>query len=59
MNPFRNYPKRAPWCGTTGRCQTCGSTPDQVSVEFFAVVRGSWTSAEMDVLSKAARAALL
>lgn len=62
MSPFGNYrhviPAAARRC-PSGRCQVCCSQPAQLSQEFAAVVRQSWSPAEIDLLSRAAHAALL
>lgn len=62
MNPFGNYrhvipakPQRCP----SGRCAVCCSQPAQLRQEFAAMVCGSWSPAEIDILSQAARSALL
>jgi hypothetical protein len=62
MSPFGNYrhvvaanARRYP----SGRCAVCRSQPTQLREEFEAMVRQSWDPAEIDILSQAARAALL
>ena len=62
MSPFGNYrhivhasARRCP----SGRCAVCCSQPTQLRQEFTAVVRDSWSPAEIDLLSQAARSALL
>ena len=62
MSPFGNYrhivPASARRC-PSGRCAVCSSQPAQLRQEFAAVVGGSWSPAEIDLLSQAARSALL
>ncbi len=62
MSPFGNYrhivPATARRC-PSGRCVVCYSQPAQLRHEFDAVVRQSWNPAEIDILSQAARSALL
>jgi hypothetical protein len=43
----------------SGRCAVCCSQPTLVHQEFADMVRRSWSPEELDVLSKAADAALL
>jgi hypothetical protein len=62
MDPFRDY-RRVVSASTrhcpSGRCAVCCSLPALVHREFTDLVRQSWSPAELDVLSKAADAALL
>ena len=62
MSPFGNYrhivPATARKC-PSGRCVVCWSPPAQLRQVFAAVVCESWSPDEIDLLSKAARAALL
>ena len=62
MSPFGNYrhivPASARRC-PSGRCPVCCSQPALLRQEFAAVVRDSWSPAEIDLLSRAARSALL
>lgn len=62
MSPFGNYrhivPAAARKC-PYGRCAVCGSQSVQLRQVFAAVVGLSWSPAEIDLLSKAARSALL
>ena len=62
MSPFGNYrhivPASARRC-PSGRCAVCCSQPAQLRQEFAAVVRDSWSQAEIELLSQAARSALL
>jgi glycine cleavage system regulatory protein len=62
MSPFGNYrhivPASARRC-PSGRCTVCASQPAQLRQEFTAVVSESWSPAEIDLLSQAARSALL
>lgn len=62
MDPSRNYPQpvhSSRQCRPSRRCVVCSRQPVQILQEFFGMVRGSWSTAEMDILSKAARSALL
>ena len=62
MSPFGNYrhvvPAAARRC-PSGRCVVCRSQPAQLRQEFDAVVRQSWSPAEIDILTMAAHSALL
>jgi hypothetical protein len=62
MDPFRDYRQvvraAARHC-PSGRCAVCCSQAALVRREFADMVRRSWSPAELDVLSKAARSALL
>jgi hypothetical protein len=62
MSPFGNYqhvvPAAARHC-PSGRCAVCGSHPAQLRQEFDTMVRRPWNPAEIDILSRAARSALL
>jgi hypothetical protein len=62
MNPFRNYPQSVltagRYCHTPG-CLVCFSKPAHLLQEFLELVRQSWSPAQIDMLSKAARSALL
>jgi hypothetical protein len=46
-------------CFSFRRCEVCSRPSAQLIQEFFAVVRGSWSTAETGILSKAAHSALL
>ena len=46
-------------CFPFRRCEVCSRLSPQLLEEFFAMVRGSWSTAEIDILSKAAHSALL
>jgi hypothetical protein len=62
MDPFRDYPKpvhSGQRCFPFRRCEVCSSPSAQLLQEFFAAVRRSWSTAEIDILSKAAHSALL
>lgn len=62
MSPFRDYPYGFPGaarCCPFGGCAVCYSEPSQVRLEFAGLIRRSWTPAELDILGKAARSALL
>jgi hypothetical protein len=62
MDPFRSYrqvvPAEARYC-PFGGCAVCCSQLTLVRREFTDLVRRSWSPAELDILSKAARSALL
>jgi hypothetical protein len=62
MDPFPDYrhvvSAAARHC-PLGQCAVCSSGSALVRMEFADVVRRSWSSAELDILTKAARAALL
>jgi hypothetical protein len=62
MDPFRNYrqvvqgaEQRCPF----GGCAVCCSQRDFVRREFSDLVGRSWSAAERDILTRAARSALL
>jgi hypothetical protein len=61
MNPFRDYQqaiavsRHCPY----GGCVMCRSEPALVWRELIGLVGRSWTAAELDLLSQAARSALL
>jgi len=62
MDPFRDYPKpvhSGQRCFPFRRCEVCSSPSAQLLQECFAMVRRSWSTAEIDILSKAAHSALL
>jgi hypothetical protein len=62
MDPFSDYPKpvhSGQRCFPFRRCEVCSSPSAQLIHEFFAMVRGSWSTAGIDILSKAAHSALL
>jgi hypothetical protein len=62
MDPFRDYWRivsAAKRHCPSGRCAVCGSQPTSVHQEFADMIRRSWSPEELDVLSKAADAALL
>jgi len=62
MSPFGDYRRVVPAAARrcpSGRCAVCCSQPAQLRQEFAAVVRQSWSPAEIDLLGKAARSALL
>lgn len=62
MDPFRNYRQVVPAAGRhcpLGLCAVCCSQSALVRREFADMVRRSWSPAERDLLSKAARSALL
>jgi hypothetical protein len=62
MDPFRSYRRVASTAGRhcpSGRCAVCCSQPALVHQAFADMVRRSWSPAELDLLSKAADAALL
>jgi hypothetical protein len=62
MDPFRDYrqalsaPRRH--C-PSGGCAVCRSQPALVLTEFTDLIGRAWSPAERDMLSKAARSALL
>ena len=54
MDPFRDYPKpvhSGQRCFPFRRCEVCSSPSAQLLQEFFAMVRRSWSTAEIDILS--------
>jgi hypothetical protein len=62
MDPFRNYRqavaaivRHCPF----GQCAVCCSQPTLVRREFDDLVRRSWSSAEIESFTNAARSALL
>jgi hypothetical protein len=62
MDPFRDYQQAMPAaarCRRSARCAVCSGRPAQLRVQFSAIVRLAWSPAEIDLLTKAARAALL
>jgi hypothetical protein len=62
MGPFRDLPQpvhSARRCYRFRRCAVCAGQPSQVLQEFLTMVHRSWSTAERDFLSKAARSALL
>lgn len=62
MGPFRDYPESVHSgrrCFPFRRCEVCSRPSATLIQEFFAMVRGSWTTAEVEILSKAAHSALL
>lgn len=62
MSPYRDYPepvRSARRCFPSLRCAVCATQPAQLLKEFYALVHGSWSMAEREFLSKAARSALL
>jgi hypothetical protein len=62
MDPFRNYrhviPAVTRHC-PLGGCAVCCSHAALVHREFTDLISGSWTLAELDLLSRAAHSALL
>jgi hypothetical protein len=62
MSPFGNYKQIIPAatrCRMPGRCAACSLGPAQLCLEFIAMVSQSWSLAEVDLLKKAGRSALL
>jgi hypothetical protein len=62
MSPFGDYRHVVPANArrhSSGQCAVRRSQPTQLREEFDAVVRQSWSLAEIDILSQAADAALL
>jgi hypothetical protein len=62
MDPFRNYRHVSPAAGRHcpfGGCLVCFSQPILVRREFDELIHRSWSRAELDILTKAARSALL
>ncbi len=62
MSPFGNYKQIIPAatrCRMPGRCAVCRMGPAQLCLEFVEMVSQSWSPAEVDILKKAARSALL
>ena len=62
MSPFGNYKQVIPAvtrCRTRGRCAVCRMGAAQLCLEFIELVSQSWSPAEVDILKKAARSALL
>jgi hypothetical protein len=62
MDPFRDYQQALPAaarCRRSARCAVCSRRPSLQLQQFYAIVRLAWSPAEIDVLTKAARAALL
>jgi hypothetical protein len=60
VSPFRNYGPVVPGrCRPFGRCVVCRGGPTLVCHVFTEMVAQSWSKAEIDILTKAARAALL
>jgi hypothetical protein len=61
MDPFRHYlqaisgKRHCP----LGSCAACRSQPALVRMQFTDLVRQCWSPEEIDILNKAARAALL
>jgi hypothetical protein len=62
MDPFRDY-RQVVQAATRhcpfGQCAACRSLPALVGQEFADMVRRSWSPAELDILDRAARSALL
>lgn len=62
MGLSREYPQPVhppQRCSPARRCAVCSRQPAQLIQEFFVMVRRSWSTAELDILGKAARSALL
>jgi hypothetical protein len=62
MSPFRDYRPVAgtePRCCPSARCAVCCRHVARIRREFTALVYQSWTLPEINLLSNAARAALL
>lgn len=62
MSPFRDHRPAAgggQWCYRYARCAFCCRRMTDIRQEFTAIVRDSWSPAEIELLSTAARAALL
>ncbi len=61
MDPFRKYLQAisATQHCPVGRCAVCASEPTLVRQQFADLVRRCWSPPEIDILSKAARSALL
>jgi hypothetical protein len=61
MDPFRKYRQVVPAAAHCpyGGCSVCCSQPVLVCQEFADMIHRSWSPAELDILSKAARSALL
>jgi hypothetical protein len=62
IGPFRDHQQAvspAALCRRYSRCLVCRVRPAQLHQEFFALVRESWSPAEMNLLTKAANSALL
>lgn len=63
MNPFRDYPKPVAHIGRRcfpfRRCEVCSRSAPQLLREFYTVVQDNWNTAELEMLAKAARSALL
>jgi hypothetical protein len=62
MSPFGNYKQVIPAatrCRMPGRGAVCRMGSAQLCLEFIEMVSQSWSPAEVDILKKAARSALL
>jgi hypothetical protein len=62
MSPFGNYKQVIPAttrCRRPGRCAVCRMGPAQLCLAFVEMVGQSWSPAQVDILKKAARSALL
>jgi hypothetical protein len=62
MSPFRNDKQIVPAaarCRMHGGCAVCRMGPAQLCLEFIEMASRSWSPAELDLLRKAARSALL
>jgi hypothetical protein len=62
MGPFGDYHEpvhSGRRCFPFRRCEVCSRLSALLLQDFLAVVRGSWSTAEIDILSKAAHSALL
>ena len=62
MDPFGNYRQVVPAAKQhcpVGGCGVCYSQPDLVRREFTDLVGRNWSPAELDILTQAARSALL
>jgi hypothetical protein len=62
MSPFGNYKQVVPAaarCRPSRRCAVCRIGPAQLCLEFIEMVNRSWSPAEVGLLKKAARSALL
>jgi hypothetical protein len=61
MSPFREFRRvvPAPRHCPLGGCAVCCGHLKLVHLEFADLIRQAWSPAELDILSKAARSALL
>jgi hypothetical protein len=62
MGPFGSYKQIIPAatrCRRPDRCAVCRMGPAKLCLEFVEMVSQSWSPAEVDILKKAARSALL